>query len=431
MGTKPTFTVFYAWQSDVPEKFNRKLIRNALEDAIERLNSDDGIPVSVELDHDTRGVPGLCDIPATILAKIEKADALVADLTYVAKSASAVPRHCSNPNVLFELGFAFHAVGWERLILVMNEAYGPRTEQIFDLDHRRHPITFRATENSTNLSHTTSKLAEEIYGAIRAVIDHGVREAIPKSEDAFAKRYAQVDAFFAQQATQNGLLKNGHWSFSFHPQRFDRTRWDDNEGLEEAIRRNAIVYGFSGSYPSHLNGSTDMSWGIYNQYRGELWCLTAEGLFLSQEPLNPDSRPFRANYQVIGEDNPPHEVPAGKWIGLEVSLESMFNFFRFFGKFIREFPAREPVLLHITTTGLSGKSLVHESGRALDDPTMAAVEDRFAFSDSVTAESFPKEWKDLCAVAMKRFVELFPNRYGRVKTATMRKWVDRFNGDNV
>jgi hypothetical protein len=115
---KDTFIVFYAWQSDHPGGQCRFLVQEALEAAAKAISDDPSIPIRIEVDQDTKGVPGLCDIPATILAKIEKCDAIVADLTYVAKSSVESPRFCSNPNVLFEVGFAFHAVGPERLILV-------------------------------------------------------------------------------------------------------------------------------------------------------------------------------------------------------------------------------------------------------------------------------------------------------------------------
>ena len=140
MPANDEFVVFYAWQSDRPATQCRNLIRDALDNAATTLNDDADVKKTVRIDQDTQDVPGLCDIPAVIQAKIESCDAFVADLTYVAVTDDG--KHCPNPNVLFELGFAFKAVGWEKLICVLNEKYGPRDAQIFDLDHRRFPIGF-------------------------------------------------------------------------------------------------------------------------------------------------------------------------------------------------------------------------------------------------------------------------------------------------
>jgi hypothetical protein len=175
VGERRALTVFYAWQSDRPSSSNRRFIREALDMVVTRIAADRTCAFTIRIDQDTDGVPGLCDIPSTILHKIAKADALVADLTYIAKSeadleaANETPRYCSNPNVLFELGYAFHAIGWERLICVMNEKYGPRTEQIFDLDHRRHPIAFTLPGDKQSRQNVLASLSDSLEGAIRSV----------------------------------------------------------------------------------------------------------------------------------------------------------------------------------------------------------------------------------------------------------------------
>ncbi len=149
--SKAEFVVFYAWQSDRPPSRNRYFIEEAASEAAAKLNADPACPYTIRIDQDTQGVPGLCDIPATILKKIDAADAFLCDLTYIAasdrdgdnKEDDIEPRLCSNPNVLFELGYAFKTMEDKRLICVMNEHYGPAAKQIFDLAHRRFPIAFR------------------------------------------------------------------------------------------------------------------------------------------------------------------------------------------------------------------------------------------------------------------------------------------------
>jgi hypothetical protein len=147
--TKPDFVIFYAWQSDRPGSKNRYFIQEAASEAAVQLNTEPLCQYAIRIDQDTSGEPGLCDIPVTILKKIDLADAFLCDLTYIAESVAEEdaedfePRLCSNPNVLFEPGYAFRSMGPERVICVMNEAHGRVASQIFDLAHRRFPIAYQ------------------------------------------------------------------------------------------------------------------------------------------------------------------------------------------------------------------------------------------------------------------------------------------------
>ena len=169
---KPEFVVFYAWQSDRPANQHRYLIREADDLASQELNAESAFPFTIRIDQDTEGVPGLCDIPATILRKIDEADAFIADLTYVAfgdADSDGKRRHCSNPNVLFELGYAFRSLGFERIICVMNEHYGPVAEQIFDLAHRRFPLAFRIPADGKSRKDIVRLLQKELVVLFRSI----------------------------------------------------------------------------------------------------------------------------------------------------------------------------------------------------------------------------------------------------------------------
>ena len=81
--------IFWSWQSDTPGKIGRFLVRDALNDAIEKLRADNDIedaPRDVHLDHDVKDVPGSPDLVRTILAKIEKSEVVVADVTIVGQT---------------------------------------------------------------------------------------------------------------------------------------------------------------------------------------------------------------------------------------------------------------------------------------------------------------------------------------------------------
>jgi hypothetical protein len=181
--SKAEFVVFYAWQSDRPGSGNRNFIQEAAVAAAERINADPSLPYTIRIDQDTQGEPGLCDIPATILKKIDAADAFLCDLTYVARTWPAARkkadanRLCSNPNVLFETGYAFRSLGPERIICVMNGRYGPAAEQIFDLAHRRFPIVYRWPDEARSRASAVGGLAAALDEAITGLLGLGPRAA--------------------------------------------------------------------------------------------------------------------------------------------------------------------------------------------------------------------------------------------------------------
>jgi hypothetical protein len=182
-------TVFYAWQSDRPEDSNRFLIRDAAKKAIKSVLKDADIDESPRLDHDTKDVPGLAEVAGTIFRKIEGCGLFLADLTFVGSSEAREDKESKllpNSNVVLELGYAARSVGWERVIAVMNTAYGPPSQMIFDVLHRRWPITFELKADGTSLvsnvrAKLSTKIEEWVRGAINA--EHAAVEDAIKSID--------------------------------------------------------------------------------------------------------------------------------------------------------------------------------------------------------------------------------------------------------
>lgn len=126
-------TVFYSWQSSRPNRTNRGLIQAALERATKRLIANDSVRVEPVIDRDTAGCTGAPDIAAAIFRKIDECTVFVADVTPV---HTVDGRSVPNPNVLIELGYAACAVGWDRVIMVVNVAFGRPEELPFDLRGR-------------------------------------------------------------------------------------------------------------------------------------------------------------------------------------------------------------------------------------------------------------------------------------------------------
>jgi hypothetical protein len=108
----------------------------------------------VELDKDTQGVAGSPPIAQTILKKIADCSVFVADMTFVGRSFAELAtissdiRQIPNPNVLLEYGYALRCHGHQRLITVMNAAFGDSDPDNlpFDLRHLRWPIIYSLSE---------------------------------------------------------------------------------------------------------------------------------------------------------------------------------------------------------------------------------------------------------------------------------------------
>jgi hypothetical protein len=98
-------SIFYSWQSDLPNATNRGFIERALQAAAAAIRDDDSLTVSPVIDRDTLGVPGAPDIATTIFAKIDSAAVFVCDVSII--NAGQPSRPTPNPNVLIELMFSF------------------------------------------------------------------------------------------------------------------------------------------------------------------------------------------------------------------------------------------------------------------------------------------------------------------------------------
>jgi len=165
------FTVFYSWQSDLPNKVNRNFIEDALEKAIKKIGADIEVQEAlrdedIEIDKDTKGVPGSPPIVDVIFNKISNCSIFVPDLTFVGQSENG--RQLPNPNVLIEYGWALKELSHSRIIPLMNTAFGqPTTETMpFDMRHLRFPITYHLPEG---VEPNTKKTEKEKF--VNALVD--------------------------------------------------------------------------------------------------------------------------------------------------------------------------------------------------------------------------------------------------------------------
>ena len=144
--------IFYSWQSDRPNTITRAFIEDALTKAIRNLGRpDDELytpPRDLKLDKDTKGTPGSPPITDTIFRKIENCAVFVPDLTFCGMTDNKRP--IPNANVLIEYGWALAKLGHERIVSVMNGAYGKpnETNVPFNIRHTRWPYAYHLPEDS-------------------------------------------------------------------------------------------------------------------------------------------------------------------------------------------------------------------------------------------------------------------------------------------
>jgi hypothetical protein len=181
--------IFWSWQSDTPGKIGRFVVRDALRQAIEELQTSSEIeePTSKEtreslhLDHDIQGVAGSPDLVSTIFAKIDQSAVLVADVTLVGRApdridgaGKTVPgKKLINSNVAIELGYGLRSLTDKRVLLVFNEHYGKHEELPFDLRHKGGAVVFDLSDGASRqkIEAEKQKLKGEFIRRLKTYIE--------------------------------------------------------------------------------------------------------------------------------------------------------------------------------------------------------------------------------------------------------------------
>ena len=145
---------------------------------------EDAIRDQIEIDRDTKGVPGSPPIVETIFRKIDNAAVFVPDLTFVGARPDGRPT--PNPNVLIEYGWALKSLTHARIVPVMNTAFGEPNEvsMPFDMRHLRHPVCYHCPENADEETRRRirAELAREFESRLRTIFnsrDFGIIQPVP------------------------------------------------------------------------------------------------------------------------------------------------------------------------------------------------------------------------------------------------------------
>jgi hypothetical protein len=169
-------SIFYSWQSDLESATNRSFIEEALKRALKALKRDDSENIIPVLDRDTAGLSGSPSIADSIFEKISLADTFVADVSIINKGSGQRPT--PNPNILVELGYAVAELGWDRVLLVQNTAFGGPEDLPFDLRGRR-IATYELERVSADRSEARGLLQGRLEAAMKDVLGSSNYVSLP------------------------------------------------------------------------------------------------------------------------------------------------------------------------------------------------------------------------------------------------------------
>ena len=196
-------TIFYSWQSDLPNPTNRNFIQNSLESAIKDLKSDGSLTVDPVLDRDTTGVPGSPDIGQTIFYKIDQAAAFVCDVSII--NGGSNRRRVPNPNVLIELGYALKSLGPDRVIMVMNTAFGRPESLPFDLRQKR-VITYSLSEGDEAKSEAKQGLRGSFTQSLKSILSQYEKSNLPITAPEIPLTDRVIEAIKTQRPDQARIV---------------------------------------------------------------------------------------------------------------------------------------------------------------------------------------------------------------------------------
>lgn len=424
------FKVFYCWQSDTNENHGRYLIQEALSKAAEILAADSSVRFPVYVDQATLDEPGLCDIPNTILRKLANADAVVADLTFIAKTVpteeDSKVKYCSNPNVLFELGYAFNAIGPERIILVANELSGEVGNQIFDLHHRRFPIAYTSPNPDSSRRATIQKLGEKLADAIRAIMPLGLRsEHSSDDEIRFERQLASIESYASQ--AYRGLRQEPRFEMSFRPKAFRNKRWTDAETLEKDVvakcaSRSRERYF---TFPGQQTGTKRLDWGIFNNTYGVEWALTYSGLFWVSWPGSSTGEKLHLSGPELAATWPRVDqltLSEEQWIYAPRWLEEIAMVFRFLKRFSTQFHQHEFVYWSITFRNLHDQWISFSNAGGWEYGPCAASE--MIRHESASVEDFRVHCRKRFLDYLKDFCDLFSSAGRSIERDDLEEYAD-------
>ena len=156
----------------------------ALDLAVEEIKQRKGFDIPV-IDSGMERVGGTPEVATIMFDKIRAAAIFVGDVSLVGEirpHGNKPTKKTANPNVLMEMAYAGAKLGWQRVICVMNQAFGRAEKLPVDIRNRRWPVRYKMPpDEGTTAEQVKAKLVEDLKVAIEAIIyvdDQAVADAV-------------------------------------------------------------------------------------------------------------------------------------------------------------------------------------------------------------------------------------------------------------
>ncbi|CAA7617417.1 hypothetical protein [Magnetospirillum sp. SS-4] len=278
---------FFSWQSDSPGKTNQNAIRDALNVAAKKISAERA-DIEVVPDEATREASGSPNIVSKLLEKIQEAEIFIADITTI--TLPGAERPCPNPNVTYELGYAVAELGWDRIILLFNEALGVFPADL-PFDFAQHRVSRYRFAQSDDPKAVRGRLEKLLNAALNAILDKN------------PKRPAEVRGLSREKLEHDHDVENMNWLMSaIHPPTLDQHILD----LPHSISDRALWFweNFKGVFTNSLFNIYDpvlkgaverlfLGWRTAISH-GELYHDTPAGLHVF---TNPGDMPLTGKHQ--------------------------------------------------------------------------------------------------------------------------------------
>jgi hypothetical protein len=192
--------IFYSWQTDTNEVFNRYFIKDSIKEAIKKLeNKPEFKDVEFDFREGVTGEAGSVPVASQIIEKIiPTTDIFITDLTVtnldfgedipeeIIEKLKKTQKPSPNPNVLIEYGVAYDKLGYNRIIGIINTEYGTPKIDIrnipFDIRHLRYPIdyTYSKKTEQVNVLEIKKQLVNDLLRAIKDVAIYSIQNNTTK-----------------------------------------------------------------------------------------------------------------------------------------------------------------------------------------------------------------------------------------------------------
>lgn len=145
-------TIFLCYQTEYTQSSD--LLREELQDLIERFNKRSRLPLKLEESH--RLSEGPVRLSSTLMRKIRRTLLFIADSTPILQVDGDPPQLIPSPKVCVEVGYALQAKRAEQILLTQMERSDVTGQFPFDVPSRNH-LLFR---NKTDLRKTLPQMIE-------------------------------------------------------------------------------------------------------------------------------------------------------------------------------------------------------------------------------------------------------------------------------